>query len=100
MSAEKNKPAPAAAPAAPAARKGRKPIPENETRADAFKRLATGRVNAALEDIRLVGQLASPNYEFTQAQIDAIFGTLNDALGETHEKFTAKVPTERSRFAL
>lgn len=50
--------------AAPAARRmGRKPVPENESRHDRFVRIGTKRVNNAIRQIQLLGNLCSPNYE-------------------------------------
>lgn len=45
------------------ARKGRKPVPENESRHDRFIRIGTKRVNNAIRQIQLLGNLCSPNYE-------------------------------------
>lgn len=45
------------------ARLGRKPVPENESRHDRFIRLGTKRMNNAIRQIQLLGNLCSPNYE-------------------------------------
>lgn len=45
------------------AKLGRKPVPENETRNERFIRIGTKRVNNAIRQIQLLGNLCSPNYE-------------------------------------
>lgn len=42
---------------------GRKPVPENESRHDRFVRLGTRRMNNAIRQIQLLGNLCGPNYE-------------------------------------
>lgn len=42
---------------------GRKPVPENESRHERFIRLGTRRMNNAIRQIQLLGNLCSPNYE-------------------------------------
>lgn len=50
--------------AKPAVRRmGRKPVPEGETRHDRFIRIGTKRMNNAIRQIQLLGNLCSPNYE-------------------------------------
>jgi len=48
----------------------------DETREDKFKRLAENRVNVALDKIRLIGNLASPQYAFSPEQIKTIMTAL------------------------
>lgn len=45
------------------AKMGRKPVPEGETRSERFTRIATKRMNNAIRQIQLLGNLCSPNYE-------------------------------------
>ena len=59
----------------------------DETKADAFRRLATSRTNVVLDNIRILGNLASPNYEYTEAQVDKIIGALSDALANLDTAF-------------
>lgn len=59
-----------------------------ETKAQAFVRLANGRVSKALQAIEVIGNLASPNYEYTPAQADKIIGAL-----------TAETDALKARFA-
>lgn len=48
---------------ATATKLGRKPPPPNETRHDRFVRIGTKRVQNAIRQIQLLGNLCSPNYE-------------------------------------
>lgn len=68
---------------------------KTETRADKFKRLAEKRVNNALDKIRLVGNLASPQYESDAEAIEKIEQTLYNMVETTMAEFrkTAKNKT-------
>jgi hypothetical protein len=61
--------------------------PPSETKRDKFLRLGQPRVVNALHAIRLIGNLASPNYEWKQGDVDQIATTLTDALRKTLAKF-------------
>ena len=69
---------------APVRKMGRKPVPENETRHDRFVRIGTKRVNNAIRQIQLLGNLCSPNYECDANDLalmrDAIIRELDMAL--------------------
>lgn len=58
-----------------------------ETKEEKFKRLSEKRVNAALDKIRLIGNLSSPQYDFTAEQIGNLFNSLRAAVAEVEEKF-------------
>lgn len=60
---------------------------QEESKADKFKRLATGRVNNALAKIELIGNLASSNYDFTFEQSDRILTSLKEAVETLEKKF-------------
>lgn len=78
--------------AADAAPEHNDPTPElNETKADAFKRLAKSRVNAALDRIRLIGNLSNKSsYDYTEEQVDKIEQALINAIAEVKVKFQPK----------
>lgn len=61
-------------------------LPE-ESKADKFKRLATGRVNNALAKIELIGNLTSTSYDFTFEQSEKILGSLKEAVEILEKKF-------------
>ena len=53
-----------------------------------FIQLAEKRVNSALNNLRLIGNLAKKtNYEYTRKDVDAIFRELSKALNEAKSKF-------------
>ena len=59
-----------------------------ETKRDAFRRLAERRTNAVLEKIRVLGNLSNPYaYEFSDEDVRAIFGAIENELKLTRLKF-------------
>ena len=59
-----------------------------QTREQRFKRLAEQRVNAILEKLRLLGQLSSKsNYEYTEAEVEAIFKAIQKDVNSIKTKF-------------
>lgn len=72
----------------------------NGTREERFKRLAEQRVNAVLDKLRLLGQLSNrSNYEYTDAQVEAIFKAIQKDVNETKAKFR-EGRREKQRFTL
>ena len=60
----------------------------SEARDQRFRRLAEQRVNVILDRIRLLGQLANKsNYEYTDAQVEAIFKAIQKDLNSAKLKF-------------
>ena len=60
----------------------------NGSRDERFRRLAEQRVNAILDRLRLLGQLANKsNYEYTDAQVDAIFRAIQKDLNAAKARF-------------
>lgn len=68
-------------------------VPDNETKEDKFVRLGDKRVSAALQKIRLIGNLSGPGYNYTQAQVELIEGVLREAVVSTMARFH---PTEEA----
>ena len=59
-----------------------------EDRRDRFQRLATKRTNAVLEKIRILGNCANRSlYEFNEADVNKIFGTITKELQDVRAKF-------------
>lgn len=71
-------------PAAAVVARGRKPVPENETREDKLIRLAEARVNAACKRIKLIGNLAA--YKPTAAQTEQIMQALGMACANVNNR--------------
>lgn len=58
-----------------------------ENKHEKFKRLATGRTNRILNNLRKLGNLSSPNYEYTDSEIEKIFSAIEKITSETRGKF-------------
>jgi len=66
----------------------RNKVPENETKAERFKRLGSSYATKALHRIRLVGSLSNKvNYEYTPEQVEKIEKALYNAVEETMATF-------------
>jgi len=77
------------APAPEGARKaGRKPVPEGETRAQAFGRLATSRVQNIAHSLKVIGNLANRStYDFDDDQVNHIFQFIRAQVDLAESKF-------------
>lgn len=65
--------------------------PQNETRADRFKRLATQRTNAIIDKLRLLGNLSNKsNYEYSDEEVDKIFHAIDFQLRVIKAKFSGR----------
>lgn len=71
-------------------RMGRKPVPENETRHDRFIRIGTKRVNNAIRQIQLLGNLCSPNYECDANDLALMRDTILHELDMAIARFTPR----------
>ena len=59
-----------------------------ETKRDAFKRLAERRTNSVLDRLRVLGNLSNPYaYEYSEDDVRAIFGAVEQELKTTRAKF-------------
>lgn len=75
----------------------------NEEKREKFIEFAGKRVNNVLHDIQILEPMArSNNYDFTRADVDAMFtamqNALNDAKEEYHKKFDEKARAEKKTF--
>ncbi len=70
----------------------------SETRQERFKRLAIQRTNAALDKLRLIGNLANKsNYDYSDEDIKKIFNAIDTQLKNIKSKFICK---NRQEFSL
>ena len=60
---------------------------QGETKEQRFQRLATKRTQAALQKIRLLGNLTTSSYAYTPDQAAKIIGALRAAVGTVEAKF-------------
>lgn len=58
-----------------------------ETKQQKFVRIAEPRVTRACKAVSLLGNLAGSSYEYTEEQVDAMFGAVQKALDETRAAF-------------
>lgn len=58
-----------------------------ESKEDRFARLAIKRTQSALDKIRLLGNLTSGSYSYTEEQANKILGGLRQAIDEIEGKF-------------
>ena len=59
-----------------------------ESKRDKFVRLASARMNNALKQIRLVGNLSSKNnYEYTKADVKKMVDALQNAIQDMEKRF-------------
>lgn len=65
-----------------------------------FIELAQKRVGRAMVAIRLVGNLASPNYKYTKEQTDKIVSALQAELDAIYSGFTSIKGVEKVTFTL
>ena len=59
-----------------------------ETKSDRFRRLMQRRMERALEELRLVSQLSSPNYENTQHEAEEVVSALDSSLRHIAKSFS------------
>jgi hypothetical protein len=72
-----------------------------DLKADRFKRLAEKRVNRAMKDLRLVGNLANRNnYDYTSDQVAKIISALTRELRDLRGKFENKASGNDTLFTL
>lgn len=69
----------------------------NESKSERFVRLAEPRVSRACKSISLIGHLAASSYEYTEKQVEAMFGAMREELNTQKAKFT-KVTDRNFRF--
>ncbi len=74
-------------------------VEKDESKRDRFERIAKARMNKALTAIRLLGNLSSPNYEWTQNDVRAISDTLQFAVNETLAKFRRREKSPPLQFS-
>jgi len=69
-------------------------------KASKFIEVAQKRVAKAIQSVRLIGNLASPNYVYTPEQVDKIISGLQAEVDTIYEDFKAKKSKEKVIFTL
>lgn len=75
-------------------------VKENETRAEKFIRLGEFRMNKAMDAIARLENLSNrSSYEYSQEQVDAMFGALENQIADIKAKFVPKKAENKSAFS-
>ncbi len=72
--------------------------PQSEKHAN-FRRLAQARTDSVLEALRKLANLSSPNYEYTDTEVERIFAAIEQGVQEARGRFRRDL-TKRRRFTL
>ncbi len=74
---------------------------ERETKRDKFVRLAEARTNKIIDMLQLLGNGSNTSaYDYTQQDIDKIFGAIENEVREAKKKFNKIESKNSSRFTL
>ncbi len=68
---------------------------QKETKNEKFKRLATKRVQNAVSKVELIGNLASPSYEYSAEEVEKILEALQGSVDKVKAAFSKKGPTKK-----
>lgn len=80
--------------------RGRKAVmPPRSEKHGNFRRLAQARTEATLEALRKLSNLSSPNYEYEDREVEAIFDAIQEGVEEARGKFRRKL-SRRGTFSL
>lgn len=81
----------------PKQKKARKPVPENETSAQRFRRVGNARLNKAIAAMRGLGMLANTQiYESTEVQRETIMRHLTAGMEAVKAAFAGEQPSRPS----
>jgi len=73
----------------------------NDSKQERFRRLAERRVNRAIKDLRLIGNLSNRNnYDYTTDQVAKILAALKRELRELRARFEDRTIPDEKRFQL
>ena len=77
------------------------PPEEKESRRDRFVRLAEARTNKIINMIQLLGNCSNRSaYEYTEADVEKIFGAIEEELADAKKKFLKTDSEKNRRFTL
>lgn len=72
-----------------------------ETKRDKFVRLAEARTNKIIDMLQLLGNCSNTSaYDYTQQDVEKIFGAIENELKEAKKKFSKVESKKGSRFTL
>jgi hypothetical protein len=74
-------------------------MPERETKADKFRRLASARGDRVIRELTLLGNLSNEsNYEFTDVEVQKLFAVIDAELKDCKARFSTKTKRRRVQF--
>ena len=72
----------------------------SETKREKFVRLAEARTNRIIDTLQLLGNLSNTSaYEYSKKDIDQMFKAIEEALGDTRNKFNKADVKGKQRFS-
>lgn len=72
-------------------------MPTKESKHENFTRIGQARVKQVTEALRKVGNLASPNYDFTSTEVEGLFDSINEAVAKTRGLFEKRLDKSRTK---
>ena len=73
----------------------------NESKRERFVRLAEARTNKIINMLKLLGNCSNTNvYEYTKADIEKIFGAIDNTLKKAKQDFLSKSNSDKDKFRL
>lgn len=74
---------------------------KSESKRDKFVRIAEARTNKILSMVELLGNCSNTNiYEYTQSDVNQIFGAIENAVKDAKKKFSAQDEERAAKFTL
>lgn len=74
---------------------------KSESKRDKFVRIAEARTNKILSMVELLGNCSNTNiYEYTQSDVNQIFGAIENAVKDAKKKFSAQDEERTAKFTL
>ena len=71
------------------------------TRREKFVKLAEGRINKTITNIRNIGNLSNKsNYEYTEQDVSKMFRKLREELSDSEKRFRRKSESRKDKFKL
>ncbi len=74
-------------------------IPENETKAERFVRIATPRVNKVINALDILANCSGATYDYTEEQVESMFVAIEAAVITAKKQFQPKQKDEKNQFA-
>ena len=74
---------------------------KKESKREKFVRIAEARTNKILNMVDLLGNCSNPSiYEYSQSDVNQIFGAIENAIKDAKKKFSAQDTEKTTKFSL